>query len=515
MPVRGFRLALAAGAAMLALDAARAQQPQDAGMLRGTTAPGMAIDVAPDGASQLDQLAPPLSDAPNYGKPRKPADPRAKYSGKGKRAKTPLPPLTPYATSAQARQKRATPGQDDPPGPPPSVAAPQPIPRKAPPRIDSDPFGPIGIGVGGLRLVPYVEVDTGYDSNPNRQSGATTGSWTARGETGFSLKSDWSNHLLTGSGELGYSRYFAQPNADRPDGQGKFDLRLDVTRDTTMDFELRGALSTSAPGTPGVGVAVVNRPLTATFGATAGGAKSFGDLSLGLHGLIDRSVNENGLNSDGTTADLANANYTAFGVQPRVAYQITPGVIPFADATIDTRKRDTPLDLFGLNRDSTGLAARVGSTFELSRMLTGQIAVGYAQREYAATQLKKAAAPTIDAALIWTATPLTTVTLKAATAINETTEPNSPGAVNHTGSVEISHALLRNLTLGAVGALSVNDYQGVNLRETTLSATLKADYILTRSVIVRGSFTHERLQSTTPGSDYTANVFLLGLKLQR
>ena len=58
-------------------------------------------------------------------------------------------------------------------------------------------------------------------------------------------------------------------------------------------------------------------------------------------------------------------------------------------------------------------------------------------------------------------------------------------------------------------------YQGVPLRETTYTGTLRADYSLTRSLVVRGSFTTQRLQSTSPGSDYTANTFLLGLKLQR
>jgi hypothetical protein len=31
---------------------------------------------------------------------------------------------------------------------------------------------------------------------------------------------------------------------------------------------------------------------------------------------------------------------------------------------------------------------------------------------------------------------------------------------------------------------------------------------------VRASFTHERLQSTAPGSDYTANIVLVGLRMQ-
>ena len=151
----------------------------------------------------------------------------------------------------------------------------------------------------------------------------------------------------------------------------------------------------------------------------------------------------------------------------------------------------------------------------MTRLLTGELAVGYAQRSYADTRVPLLSGATVDAALIWTATPLTTVTLKAATSLNETTVPFAAGAVTHTFSTEVSHALLRNLTIGATGSLGINDYQGVSLHEVTLSGGLKADYNLTRSLVVRGSFTHERLQSSAIGSDYTANVFMLGLRLQR
>ena len=47
------------------------------------------------------------------------------------------------------------------------------------------------------------------------------------------------------------------------------------------------------------------------------------------------------------------------------------------------------------------------------------------------------------------------------------------------------------------------------------SHTIHKPEMLARSIVVRGSFTHERLKSSAPGSDYTANVFLLGLRLQR
>jgi hypothetical protein len=33
-------------------------------------------------------------------------------------------------------------------------------------------------------------------------------------------------------------------------------------------------------------------------------------------------------------------------------------------------------------------------------------------------------------------------------------------------------------------------------------------------VVLRASFTHERLKSTSPGADYTANTYLVGLRFQ-
>jgi hypothetical protein len=63
--------------------------------------------------------------------------------------------------------------------------------------------------------------------------------------------------------------------------------------------------------------------------------------------------------------------------------------------------------------------------------------------------------------------------------------------------------------------LSNNQYQGVDITENYYGAGLKAEYSLSRSIVVKGSYNYERLKSSVPGSDYTANVFMLGLRLQR
>ena len=521
MPSRRFRaacgqvaapaiaIAVAAGL-LLARAAAQEAAPDGADLgLRGGTQP---FDEMPTG--DLGLPLPPDSGTANYGKPKPPDDPTKRYTGQPKTFANPLPALVPYPTSAAARQAGTAAGADVIPAP--TVATLPTIPAKPKPKVDTDPFAPVGIGIGSLRLVPYVETDSGYDSNPSQQSGVARGSPVLRGETGFTLQSDWSVHQLTGELHAGYTDDLAVPKASNPDGNGKFDLRLDATRDTAIDMEARGTLATQSAGSPILGTTTVaQRPLVATFGGTLGVTQKFGDASLGLHGTIDRTDYGNATLPGGSTLLLSGDNFTAYGLQTRAGYELTPGVMPFVELDADVRRHDQALDISGYARDSSGQAAQAGTTFELSRILTGQIAGGYAQREYADPRLARLQGPTFDSSLVWSVTPLTTVTLKGTTVLAETTVAGASGAMSRTISLELAHQLFRNVKLDAVGSYGTNIYQGVSLLETTYAGTFSAEYNLSRSIVLKASVSEQRFHSTAVGADYNETKFLLGLKLQR
>ena len=55
---------------------------------------------------------------------------------------------------------------------------------------------------------------------------------------------------------------------------------------------------------------------------------------------------------------------------------------PFVEIGADQRRHDVELDRYGYYRNSDGLTGKAGTTFELSRMLTGEVAVGYLTRSY-------------------------------------------------------------------------------------------------------------------------------------
>jgi hypothetical protein len=313
----------------------------------------------------------------------------------------------------------------------------------------------------------------------------------------------------------GYYDYLSDKDANRPVGSGKADLRLDATKETALDFEMRGTLDSQRPGSPGVSSTVQGRPLVLGVGGTAGVTETLSRWTLGLHGTIDREDYENGFLADGTVVPLASENYVDYGLQARAAYAITPGFSPFVEVDVDTRKLDQSVDYLGYARNSNGVAGQLGSTFELSRILTGTLSGGYLERTYADPRLGTVNAPTFNSALVWAATPLTTLTLTGVTTVGQTTVANASGELSRTVSLGVSHALLRNLTLTGLASYTTNNYVGANIYERDYLATLGFQYSLTRSVVLKGTFTHERLDSSLAGSSYTDNTVMFGVKLQR
>lgn len=537
-------LSLAAPAAIAPPRPARAQALQSLELepLRGLQPlppiPGMAgqTGVVAEGLPRDRNQRPPAPGAANYGPPRpksrlpRPYPPPPRLKPPPLSPQNPLPALQAYKTSIQARERQRRDGRMRARGlrgalaeqtrpPPPTVAVLPTIPTPPKPRVEPNPYAPLGIGIGSLRLFPFAEPSYGYDTNPNRLSSGAYGSKFFRIDAGLRLNSEWTRDDLQANLRLGHVDFFSVDNADRPDGVGNFMYRYDVSRDTVARLEGRFTLDTQRPGTPGLAstssnAVVTNRPFILALGTSVGVTHNLNRFEATLRGSFDRTIYQNAYYSDGSSLNLASTSYNAFALTPRIAYELTPHMKPFVEGTIDKRVHDAYLDPYGFARDSHGFAVRAGSTFKFTDLVRGEASGGYTQRDYDDPRLPLLRGPIIDAALIYTATPLTTVTLRAATTLAETTLTNASGILSTRLTAEVSHALLRNLTLTATGTYQTNDYQGADILERFMSAGVRLEYNITRSIAIKGSYTLERLDSSSQGGDYTANVFMVGLRFQ-
>ncbi|WP_232629831.1 outer membrane beta-barrel protein [Methylobacterium sp. Leaf118] len=385
----------------------------------------------------------------------------------------------------------------------------------APGPLTVDPaYAPLGLRFGAFTVLPAFTQSIGYDTNPNQTLAARARpSLALRSEGEVAIRSDWSQAEFTSEMRGSYLDYPDNPEASRPNAVGVSRLRLDANRDTRIDVETRFLLDSQRAGSPDLNAAAAVRPLFASYGATVGVQETFNRLQLSLRGSIDRQVFEDARLSDGTVIRQSDRDANQYGVRLRAGYEISPAITPFVETLIDTRVYDTPIDQFGLRRDSDGIAFTAGARVELSRVLSAEVSAGLQHRSYVDRSLRPIQAPLVSAALIWSVSPLTTVRFNQQTGVIETSVPGSSGAFTDVASVEVQHDLLRNLTITLGGTYLANTYDGVPIRERGFSTIARLDYRFNRWLTFRGSYLYSTLTSTSANSSYDGHAVLLGVRV--
>ena len=393
-------------------------------------------------------------------------------------------------------------------------------------KIDDDPFGPVGDYAGSFLIKSALELSGGYDTNPGRLA-APKGSPFYVIAPEFLAVSDWERHALVADlrgSFTGYSNNFPPPadgtvspaptDVDRPDFTGHIDGRLDVSHDTRLTAQLRLRVATDNPGSPNIQAGLARYPIYTTLGGTFGIDQNFNRLQVSAGGTVDRTDYQYSKLTDGTSTSNDDRNFTQYGGVGRVSYDLLPGLKPFVEAEGDTRVHDLRLDRSGYARDSSGGFAKAGTSFEFSRLLTGEIAVGFAARDYSDPRLDRLQGMLVSSSLTWTATALTTAKFYSNTSIDETTLPGVSGVLTHTYAVEVDHDFRRWLTGIGKFTFATLDYQGDGRRDKTYSAEADVIYKMSRNLWVKGTLRRDVLNSNIPGNSTASTVVMLGVRLQ-
>lgn len=393
-------------------------------------------------------------------------------------------------------------------------------------KVDDDPFGAVGDYVGSFLVKSAVEVSAGYDSNPGRllnERGLPY--WVVAPE--LLAVSDWERHALVADLRGSFTGYggtmpaningginSAPTNLDRPDFTGHIDGRLDVSKDTDITAELRLRAATDNPGSPSIQAGLAEYPIYTTLGGTVGFDQRFNRLQVSAGATIDRTSYQQSKLTDGTMTTNDDRNFNQYGGIGRVSYEVLPWLKPFAEVQGDTRIHDQQYDRFLYQRDSSGGYAKAGTSFELTRLLTGEVSIGYAARNYIDPRLNRLEGFLTTASLVWTVTPLTTAKFFSDTQLAETTVPGAAGILVRTYTFEVDHDFRRWLT--GIGKFSFGtlDYQGYGRSDQTYSIEGDVIYKMTRNLWIKGSLRRDKLDSNIVGASSAATVVLVGVRLQ-
>jgi hypothetical protein len=385
--------------------------------------------------------------------------------------------------------------------------------RRRPP--DDDAYAPLGVKAGSFLVRPTLDVSAGYNTNPAAAAGNQKGSAFGRVNGEVLVESDWSRHALTG-GARGTYTYFMR---NHDDNQLDFDAnalgRMDISATTNATLGVRGAVTSERIGDPNLPAGVVDRPLIASYGATLGGNWKPNRLGVTLEGDVGRQTYENAKLGSGVTVNNSDRDYSAYELRLRTGYDVSDKLTPFVEVSTNTRQHDESIDRNGIARDSNGVSASLGARYNLTNLIELNASVGYRVQKYDDPTLPDLSGLLANGSLAWEATGLTTVTLTAATAFEETTLIGSSGSVNNTVGVNIEHRLRRNVILNAGMTFERADFSGVDRSDDTLRFEAGMEWRFNRSMALRANVAHERLMSSVGADDYNATLVQVGMRFRR
>jgi hypothetical protein len=391
------------------------------------------------------------------------------------------------------------------------------LPQRLLPIAGGDPWAPLGVRAGSFLLLPSLDLSSGYNTSPQRSTGTPPSAFSVAAPE-LQVASDWERHSLTADIAGSYTWYAANdlvPSLNAPYLNSKIDGRVDVSHDTQILLENRVIISTDNPGSPNLQAQLAQLPPNQDVGETLGLVQQFNRLIITLKGTFDRATYDKSVLTDGTTSSNDDRNFDQYAGILRVGYEYDPGFKPFIEVQGDERIHDEQFDRNGLQRDSVGSSVKVGSAVNMFGSLTGEMAVGYMQRNYQDPTLPNVGGVIGDGSLIWQATALTTAKLTATSQIYETTLDGASGELSRDITLQVDHAFLTWLIGTWKAGFGNDNYVGSGLTDNRYFTSIGLTYKFNREWQIRSELREDWQTASQPGFSFTGTSVLLGVRMQR
>ncbi|APH73716.1 outer membrane beta-barrel protein [Aquibium oceanicum] len=380
---------------------------------------------------------------------------------------------------------------------------------------EENPYSPLGLRVGTFDVFTTLDQGLTWSTNPRNAPGGTEGVL-SQTELRLNAVSDWTRHSAAFNA-FGIYKESVSGDDDYDELQGGIDasfnadLAYGLNAGATFAYTVRPE-SASSPVDIGN---VVSEPLLHELSGDLSVGKEVGKARFSLTGSLDREIYSDADLSSGGTLSQKDRNFTLATVALRAGYEVSPTIVPFVEGEIGRRYYDLEVDSSGYARSADRLALRGGFELDFGEKLSGEVSAGWLRENFDDDRLTPVSGLLLDAALAWSPTRGTTVSLIGSTEVEGTTTASESGSVRYAASIEMLRQVRANLTLGANAGLAWRDYVNSSDHELTLSAETNATWWFNRYAGINGRLRHERFDSTIAGRDYDATSVYLGLKLQR
>lgn len=201
----------------------------------------------------------------------------------------------------------------------------------------------------------------------------------------------------------------------------------------------------------------------------------------------------------------------------RVGYSLSPNFAGYGELRVDDIKYNDTFDRNGFERSSDGFQLRAGTQIDLSEIISGELYLGYEEREYDDSRFSNADGPIFGGDLTWNATGLTTVTFAAHRGIDNTTIVGASGITKSVIGVGVDHELLRNLIISVDADFMNDDFDGISREDDALGFSVGGRYLMNRYALVDFGYSYldrDTSPSTSDGRIFTINEVFVRIVAQ-
>jgi hypothetical protein len=386
------------------------------------------------------------------------------------------------------------------------------------PRPELDP---LGVHAGGLFIYPRLGLQEFYNDNIFATDGGEEDDFITLISPHVDVTSDWTKHAFDLYAKAAIGRYADQTGEDFEDFSVGTNGRLDITQRANLRAGVSYDRLHEGRGSPDdVRRAGGSPPVEPTLfddkSAFLTYRQLFGRFVLESGGVVDRLDYDNVRTEDGGIDINDDRDRALYAGNLKMGYEFMQGYTAFVRGEVDYRRYDdlccggNPVD-----RDSQGYLIEVGTDFDVTAVLFGNVAIGYRSQDYDNPGFDTIGDVAGRASLTWNPTGLTTVSASITRGdVIETTLSGSAASFETAGRVTVDHELLRNLLLQAAVSVTDEDYQDIPRSDTYVQAGFGAKYLMNRYIHLDLTYGYLSLDSNAEGAGFTNNTVFLGAQFR-
>lgn len=376
------------------------------------------------------------------------------------------------------------------------------------------PADETAIRLGRFVVSPEMSVRERFDDNIYLANDTPTSDVITQIAPRLHLQSDWRYiELYMGAGaELGF---FANSDDDNyQDADIRAGVALDISGNTSLEGGFEWNRAHDARGgndvPSGATKPVVFDDVQARINAKHITQNLHYQTELALRRLeFDDAIDRNGNRIANDDRNRLETRETI-----RVLMPLDLGREAYGEFNLNQRQYDRIPDDEGRVRDSAGFQILGGLRFDLTNLITADIAAGWMAQSYADPAFGNIADYTLRADVDWAITRLTSIGVKAARQVRETTLPGASGILAFDFGTRISHELRRFLSITAEANYTDEAFRQTTRHDRTSRFGLGLEYQLNSFARFDAGIAHDMRNSTSSGHDYRRLQTQFSLKLE-